>query len=70
MSEEESCCIYVLLHVDMSPQPQNLEPTSSSVQLTPPIFSTVQSFDSLVKGTHLGPGCYNIFGLSIDHCLD
>ncbi|KAF3487371.1 hypothetical protein F2Q69_00052235 [Brassica cretica] len=54
----------------MSPQPQNLEPTSSSVQLTPPILSIVQSFDSLVKGTHLGPGCCNIFGLSIDHCSD
>ena len=54
----------------MSPQPQNLEPTSSIVQLTPPIFSIVQSLDSLVKDTHLGPGCCNIFGLSIDHCLD
>ncbi|KAF3561736.1 hypothetical protein DY000_02013504 [Brassica cretica] len=47
----------------MSPQPQNLEPTSSIVQLTPPIFSIVQSLDSLVKDTHLGPGCCNIFGL-------
>ncbi|KAF3505212.1 hypothetical protein F2Q69_00041659 [Brassica cretica] len=47
----------------MSPQPQNLEPTSSIVQLTPPIFSIVQSLDSLVKDTHLGPGCCKIFGL-------
>ncbi|KAF3596579.1 hypothetical protein DY000_02020466 [Brassica cretica] len=54
----------------MSPQPQNLEPTSSSAQLTPPILSTVQSFDSLVKGTHLGPGCCNIFGSDFDHCPD
>ncbi|KAF3561735.1 hypothetical protein DY000_02013505 [Brassica cretica] len=54
----------------MSPQPQNLEPTSSIVQLTPPIFSIVQSLDSLVKDTHLGPGCCNIFVLSIDHYSD
>ncbi|KAF3487370.1 hypothetical protein F2Q69_00052236 [Brassica cretica] len=54
----------------MSTQPQNLEPTSSSVQLTSLIFSTVQSVDSLVKGTHLGPGCCNIFDSDFNHCPD
>ena len=71
MSEEESTVVvYMCYCLSICHHNHKTQSTSSIVQLISLASSTVQSFDSLVKDTHLGSRCYNIFDLSIDHCLD